>query len=475
MPATLINAILQLHASHHMFPPQTRILAAVSGGQDSCALLHALHSLKVDLSIELHAAHLHHGIRGEEADQDAESVTQLCGQLGVRLSVEKADVHAFAKQRRISIQEAAREVRHAYLQRVAQQIGASRIALGHTRDDQVETVLLNILRGTGIEGLQGLAPVSGNKIRPLLYVFRQETAEYCRQHGIAFREDSSNRSLRYRRNRVRTELLPKLETYYNPEVRSALLRLSDIAALENDYLQACAQQRYKQVCLRDTEDQIVLSVERLCDEHLAIQRRIVRLAIQRIRGGLHEIEFACIERCVRAMEAAAQSGAVTGFTLPGQDIGVKIDSKRICLTRRAELSPVPTIYRQLRLPGETRIEEWGLTIRCQELSADHGIPLKVPGQTALMDRDALRPPLIVRSRQIGDVIAPLGMQGRHRKLQDIFTDRKVPLSRRDRIPVIADSQGIVWVAGCVLSERVKVHRDTSRILKIECLSDPQSQ
>ncbi len=475
MPSSLINAILQLHASHHMFPPRTRILAAVSGGQDSCALLHALNTLRQELLIELHAAHLHHGIRGEEADRDSQSVTQICRQLGVALSVEEADVPAFARRNKLSLQEAAREVRHAFLERTAHEIGAARIALGHTRDDHIETVLLNILRGTGIEGLQGLPPVAGIRIRPLRNVSRQETAEYCREQGIAFVEDSSNRSLRYRRNRVRTELLPELETYYNPEVRSAILRLSEIAVQENDLLQKLAQERFEQVCVRQTQDQIALSAERLSAEHPALQRRIVRLAIQLLRGSLHEIEFSVIERCMTAIQCALEHGSVAGFTLPGQEMQAKVDSREMRLIRMAKQAPVRSVLEKLSLPGETRIEEWDLTIRCTEMAAAACPDFSEQGLTAHLDAEAVRPPLIIRSRQRGDRIDPLGMQGRHRKLQDIFTDRKVPLSERDRIPVIADSEGIVWVPGCALSERVRVHAETSRILRIECRSNSQSQ
>jgi tRNA(Ile)-lysidine synthase len=470
MSLILTNAILELHASHCIFIPDTRIVVAISGGQDSCALLHALHTLRRDLAIDLHAAHLNHGIRGAESDQDAENVREFCHNLAIALSVEKADVPARAKQRKVSLQVAAREVRHAFLERIASEVGASQIALGHTRDDHIETILLNILRGTGIEGLQGLPPVAGIKIRPLRNVSRQETGEYCHQNGIAFREDSSNRSLRYRRNRVRTELLPELETYYNPEVRAAILRLSEIAAQEGSYLQEQAQERFQRVCLAETHDRIALSVEKLCVEHLAIQRRLVRMAIQRLKGSLHEIEFSLIERCLNAMNIALESGISTGFTLPGQGIRVMIGRQEICLTRFVRLAPKPPVYRELSIPGETHIHEWGLTIRCLEMRAEPGMKLKAPEWTAYLDADALRFPLIVRSRLNGDVIAPLGMRGRHRKLQDIFTDRKVSLYERDRVPVIADSEGIVWVAGCVLSERVKIHAETERIIRIECRS-----
>src|SRR5687768_6850750 len=229
------------------FSPGDRVLVAVSGGADSLALLHALAHDRESLALTLFAAHVHHGMRGDEADADVDFLEGICAEWAVPLLVERVGVPELAKRERISVEEAGRNARYSALDKLAQEHGCNRVATAHTADDQAETVLLNLFRGTGIDGLAGIParrPLSGDLgapelVRPLLRRWRRDTEAYCAEHALEPREDRTNRDLRYRRSRIRHELLPRLRDY-DPDVKSHLVRLADQAREERDLLNDAA-------------------------------------------------------------------------------------------------------------------------------------------------------------------------------------------------------------------------------------------
>ncbi len=449
-------------SSKELIPPGSRVLVAVSGGPDSSALLHVLASLAGPLSFSVHAGHFNHGFRGAEAEADEAASAALAASLGVPFASEHGDVPAIARRLHLSKQEAARRERWKFLEQTAERVGAERIATGHTRDDQVETVLLNILRGTGTEGLRGLTPRAGNRIRPLLEVSREETQAYCRRHEIEYRTDSSNASLTYRRNRVRTELLPELETYYNPSVRDALLRLSSIASDEVDYLQDEAERALEAVSLNVLPEAVVLDTRRVAKLHTAIARSVVRLAVKRVRGNLDGIEFATVERVLGRLDTADDERWTE--TLPG---GVRVQVGAGALTVREVRAPSCAVAGEwpLKVPGRTDAHGLGVAV-CARLiqPCAEAIPTG-DARAGHLSADALRFPLVVRNRRPGDRIRPLGMAG-SRKIQDILVDRKTAREERDRIPVIADAEGPLWVVGHAISERARIGPATHAVLAL---------
>jgi tRNA(Ile)-lysidine synthase len=469
MSDPLHDSVRRLIARTGMIPPGSGVVVAVSGGQDSCALLHALAALRDELRVRLHAAHLNHGFRGEESAADAAFVQEFSESLDVPFTVERQDVPGAARRLHLSAQEAARRARHRFLERVAGEVGADRIALGHTRDDRVETILLNILRGTGLEGLKGPAPVAGRRIRPLLEVSRAETAEYCRRHGIAFRQDASNLSPAYTRNRIRMELLPHLASYYNPEVRDALLRLSDLVFEETAYMEERAREALERACMGEEPDRILLSTQMLLEMPVAMLRRVLRLAIDRVRGSLEDIEFADVGRILKALRELRDNERRFQFTLPPGNIYVSGNAQQVSVRRRRAASALP-VKAALTVPGETAVPEWKAVFRAQWRETPQS-PVTAPGAPmAYMDANALRLPLIVRTQRPGDRFQPLGMTGT-RKLQDYFTDKKVPVEARDRTPLVADAEGIVWIVGHAVGERVRVRPETRRVLFLEMTTD----
>lgn len=471
MTDPLLQAVREYVATTGMIPGGSKVLVAVSGGQDSCALLHALATLRDELGISLHAAHLNHSFRGAEAEADAVFVRDFAESMGIECTIKRQDVPGMARRLHLSAQEAGRRARRAFLGCVANSVGANIIALGHTQDDQVETILLNILRGTGTDGLRGMAAISERYVRPFLAVTRAETAAYCARHGIAFREDISNLSLAYLRNRLRTELLPELETYYNPEVRQALLRLAEIAGEEVKYLEQQARTAFDAVRVGEPVDYVKLSTAAVAALPLALRRRVIRRAIEAVRGGLEDVTFRDIERVVSTLQDGSALQRCVEFTLPSGEVHVRIEAENLAVFRRE--APFVSLPLKFTLPqeGELSIPIWNVSFRVSHLVAPVDVVSERGAPRAYFDADTVRLPLVVRTPKPGDRIQPLGMSG-SRKLQDIFTDRKVPVEVRKRIPIVEDAAGIVWVVGHVVSERTRVRDATRRVILVEVHTIP---
>lgn len=445
-----------------LFAPKDRVLVAVSGGPDSLSLLHLLHTQR-----EMHglaavqAAHLDHSLRGAESAAEAAWVAEWCIRHDILCHLGQVDVARLAKERKRSKQEAAREARYAFLEEVAAKMGATKIATGHTQDDQVETVLLNILRGTGLDGLRGIPARRGLYVRPLRDVPRTETEAYCVQHGLTPRCDSSNLSAdTYTRNRIRLELLPLLRRDYNHQIGTALLRLSAISASEGDYLHEQAEAALTAATLVQNPNKHVLDNASLASLHPALLRRVLRLAVTGIRGTSEGVAYHPIERlCQFVSQALTRGGGIKLQGLfPSPWCDIFAGPHTLTLTPALAPATLPLPERHLILPGVTTMTEIGWMIR-------FGFE-PLPGElTVTLDADRVdASSLHICTRQEGDRIAPLGMGGHTKKVSDIFTDAKVPKAERHRIPIIADESGILWIVGYAISERAKITSATTRQL-----------
>lgn len=432
--------------------PGSRVLVAVSGGPDSLALLHALWASGAARGLaDVSAAHLDHTLRGAESAAEAAWVAAWCAERGINCQVGAADVAGRAKVGKQSKQEAARAARYEFLEEAAARVGADWIATGHTRDDQAETVLINVLRGTGTDGLAGIPAVSGRVVRPLLDVSRAEVEAYCAAHGLEPRRDPSNGEAgAYTRNRVRLELLPQLEREYNPAVADALVRLSAIAGRDSDYLEQQAAQELARV----TVDWGVLDRAGLAELHPAMRRRVLRLALAEIRGTDAGVTFEHIEAACRAISEPNAAGF--GLTLPAPACALTVRGATVTIARCVPETPDAGAEVGLTVPGSATLPGSAGTVRAGWEAG--------PGSVGL-DADAIDlPTLHLRFWWPGDKIDPLGMGGRHKKLSDVFTDAKVPRSLRHTLPLVADKQGLLWVPGHCVSERVRVTDKTGRRL-----------
>ena len=387
------------------------LLAAVSGGPDSMALLYSLIALRHELELELVGAHLDHGLRDEESAADAEFVRSVFESLGMRSFVEAADREALARAG-MSPEEAAREARYAFLARSAAACGAWAVALGHTADDQAETVLMNIIRGSGLSGLRGMRTLTGTRwggtalrlLRPLLRLGRAETAAYCEALNLKPRLDRTNLSPTYTRNRVRMELIPALESF-NPAVRESLLRLSDSASVDLAYLEAQTDLAWGRAAV-EKDGSVRLRREAFSDIPEAVGRRILRRAVDRVKGDLEDVELNHVEDMARLMAG----GAGARLDLPG-GVSFEVGYELATVALAGKASGVAGIEGfDLRVPGRAASGAW--TVETGRVAREEArLAACAGGLTASLDLEAAGWPLTVRGRAPGDRFQPLGMTG----------------------------------------------------------------
>jgi tRNA(Ile)-lysidine synthase len=441
------------------------LVVAVSGGPDSICLLHVLFSLRKELGLRLHVAHLDHGLRGEESVGDAQYVLDLCHKLGVPVTIEQRDVRAYQEQHRLTLEEAAREVRYGFFADAADSIGAGCVAVGHTRDDHVETVLLHIIRGTGTRGLRGLQPVSRlhlaginlTVIRPLLIVSREETAAYCRRHRLHPRLDTSNLSPEFLRNRMRLELLPLLESY-NPRIVEALARTARITADDIDVLDKVAQRHWRRTVQKEG-NAIVFNRERFRKTAPGLQRVLLRMALEGLLGTLKDIEARHIEGMLSVISKPAGKKVSLPFGLT-----FVVEYDRFRLERgHDDTAPFPLLDREypLAVPGVTAIPGWRIQAEVlsgvQKADADN--------LTALFDFRCVAGGIAVRPRRPGDRFQPLGMN-EEKKVGRFMMDAHIPQAWRSRIPIVCDAEKVLWVVGYRIDGRAKVTDGTKRVLRL---------
>lgn len=470
----LEQRVLCFIREHQLGAGQHQLLVAVSGGQDSVCLLHILVKLQEELNIKLHVAHLNHQLRGAESEADAQYVSHLAHQLGIPSTLGQRDVKAEQARQHTSLEEAAREVRYTFLAEVAKSIGANRVAVGHTTDDQIETILMHLIRGTGIRGLRGLQPSSrwqssGSNltiIRPLLSVSRPETAAYCHDHQLAPRIDTSNQSLSPLRNRIRHQLLPLLQGY-NRRVSDALLRTARIAGDDLAFLDKESARLWDSVAQRQG-DTIILDKTRLLKLPAALQRHLLRTAIEQLSGNLKDIETRHIEKIIAALSKPAGKR----LSLPGGLVFTTVYHQYLLGLESAALSPFPVLKNEftLEIPGETLLPGWRVTaamVKREQMTEKKIIGIESIGNfTAFLDLDKVGDKAVVRSRQAGDRFQPLGMS-QPKKLGGFMIDAKIPRAWRQRVPIICSPEHILWVAGWRIDERVKVTENTRQVLRLE--------
>jgi len=467
----LLSQVRQIIAKYEIFNPGDRVVVGVSGGPDSLCLLHLLNRLQEELEITLHVAHLHHALRGEEADEDARFVERLATSWGLPSTVEKRDVPAYAEREKLAIEQAARQVRYTFLAEVAKGVGASSVAVGHNADDQVETIIMHWLRGAGTAGLRGMRPLQQwplpgidlRLVRPLLEVPREEIEAYCREHHLTPRFDRSNLDTTYYRNRIRHELLPLLEEY-NPNIREVIRRAALIIADDYHYLASQGQRAWEKV-VSEVEGALVFDLKGWEKLHPSLQRQLLRRAIRHLRSDLRNIDWVHIEEARRAV---GEKPAGTEVTLPrGLSLFRSYDTFVV-----GDMIPIPEIplieeETKIAVPGRTPLPHWHLIteVLAGEGGKEEALNNQDPWQ-GYLDLDQVGQDLILRGRKPGDRFQPLGMGGRSKPLREFMIDAKIPHHIRDKVPLVVSPQNIVWVAGYRIDERARVTERTERVLKI---------
>ncbi|MFQ5805200.1 MAG: tRNA lysidine(34) synthetase TilS [Phycisphaerae bacterium] len=455
--------------------PRARWVIGVSGGPDSTLLLHAMHDLsqRRELRWELQVAHLHHGLRGRAADDDAEFVEALARQLALACHVERVHIPTEAAASGRSTEEVARQHRYKFLERVALKTGSDGVAVAHHADDNAETILHRICRGTGMRGLAGMRdsrPIQpGSRVRlvrPFLQQRRATIEALCQECEIEFRTDSTNLNTDFTRGRIRNAVLPMLRKHLNPNVTEALLRLGEQARWLETYLQDAAARTFESLVVSDHPDRIVLNAPALLSKQRVIQAEVIRRAVSLLPGGEQDPSFTHVEAVLRL---AAERASGKELHLPGPVVVQKVYDRLefrppVPAETPAELAPV-----FVACPGTTPLPQLDAELTAEVCEVDGAkideLRRTVNPYEEWLDYDRLQPPLLVRGRRAGDRFRPLGAPGT-KSLSEFFIDEKIEPPLRARTGVLCDQAGVVWVMPLRIDERVKLRSNSRRALRL---------
>lgn len=441
---------------HRLLTPGQRLLVAVSGGPDSVALLGVLWELHWRWAWQLTVGHVHHGLRGQDAEEDLAFVQNMAQALGLDFLWRRAQPGSLKVQGK-SLQEAAREARYRFLEEMAAEIRAQAIALGHQADDQAETLLGALIRGAGLRGLAAMPHRRGLLVRPLLEVGREEILRYLEEQRLNFRMDSSNKDPRYLRVRIREELLPLLKSRFNDGIRDVLCRTARLCALDEEYLGQKAERAGKALVQKEPGG-IMISSKKFKKLPRALRLRVLRFGYAGIKGDAKGLGLKHAE----AMDSLAfQQGPERWLDLPG-NIRFGISGSDIVMVKAGDLERGFFSYR-ITVPGHTCVPEAGMCIEWGFWEVKDGLP-EGSGREVFMDMDCVQGPLVLRSPVPGDRLRPKGLGG-SKKVQDLLVDAHVPRRQRWRVPILADESGVLWVVGHRLDQRISPGPCTKRILR----------
>jgi len=463
----LLDQVKRTIDSYHLLEKGERLIVGVSGGMDSMVLLHVLNAYRQKLDLFLIVAHVNHGLRPDESAREAELVQKESERLGLPFEYGQFDAKEFQKAAGLSLQDAGRRIRFHFFNNLLSKYHAQKIALGHNADDQVETVLLRLMRGAGLKGLKGMLPIrDGRVIRPMLEVWRREIESFATGNSIPFLLDSSNLKKSYLRNRLRLALIPLIEREYQSNFKAVVMRTSTILREENDFLERGGEDAYQEI-VREEKDTLSFRFSEYDFLHKAIQRRVLQKILDKISGG-EMIE-----------EGVGWGGSVIYRKLqqPSPSFlmelphGIFIEKRydRVSLGK-GRVKAVPPFEVELISPGCTLIKEIGREVVIEETNS-RDIRFESLNETrnvAFLDYQCLQFPLRLRNFRPGDRFQPMGVKG-VQKLKKFFIDHKIPRFERPKIPLLISGEMIAWIVGYRINERVKVTEKTEKVLRIELI------
>lgn len=433
-------------AQYDMFPQGTKLIVGLSGGADSVALLHLLHGLQTEYQWQIIAVHIHHGLRGQEADEDARFAEGFAASLGIPCIIKRYAVAEEARKRGLGEEETGRILRYAAFRELAGKTG--RIAVAHHRRDQAETVLMRLCRGTGLTGLAGMSPVRENICRPLLFCSREEIEQYCVENDLSWREDATNRQERYTRNKLRLRVLPLLEEI-NSEAEAHIAQMAALLAVDEDFLEKQAEDIFAQVRLSVKDGELCLHREGLRMLHPAMQRRVLRKALgQFLQADVSQAQIAALEELLEK-----QTGK--SFDLP-QGVRAENRYEALVLSHRKEKPQEGYCY-ALPVEGEVVIPERGIAVRLS--LTEEFVENSDKTCTNVFDYDKINQTLFCRTRKAGDVIP---LENGRKKIKELFIDKKIPRAERMIYPLITMGEEVLWVPGLRTSRAAAVDERTSR-------------
>lgn len=437
-----------------------KILVALSGGPDSVCLLNVLYSLKEDFHIKIGAAHVNHMLRGDEALADEEYSKSLCKNLNIEFYVKKIDIDKISKEKNISHEMAGREERYKFFETIKNNYGYNKIAVAHNANDQAETIIMNMMRGTGIEGLCGIrSKREGGIIRPILCLSREEVELYCSSNNLEPRIDKSNLENIYSRNKVRLDIIPYMKGNFNKDIINTLNRMANLIQVDNDFLEKETLNNFKVYC-SNTRDALIISKEAFNLDR-AIISRIIRKAFFEFTGKYSNFEMKHIYDVIELSQNTTNkridlTNNVLAENIYG-DIYLKLKDNIIreykeVVINKGELDNTDICYENYN-------------VRFNIIRNKNNIDFSKNVLIKYFDYDKIEERLVIRKRRNGDKMLPLGMKG-NKKVKDIFMDLKIPVDERDKIPVLCFDNEIAWLVAHKVSEKFKITKETKNIIKI---------
>jgi tRNA(Ile)-lysidine synthase len=455
MQNDLLNQFLEFNRQHKLFSSSQRIGLAVSGGLDSMVMLELFDQIRAEQQLEIFVLHFNHQLRGSEADADESFVAEICAEKNIAFISDRADVTNHAFKRGLSIETAARELRYRFFNKAAHSHAFDCVALAHNANDQAETVIAHVMRGAGISGLRGIPVRRGQFIRPLLFASRKLLAEFAAEFHLKWREDASNTDLKFRRNRIRHQLLPMMRQF-NPQIVESLNRLADAAAESEMMIQHQTADALKSCLKEKHQDKIVLDIHAFLAYFNSLQRLILQDVVSSLRENPRLLTFTVWQNLSRYMIKGASGGK---FKLsPAVEV---IVAGGDLVIHRSHPSPEAIVLDSLTgiFPlWDGFFLEISPTLKPLILS-------EKPSGVEYIDASTLIAPCHVRTFRKGDVFLPINGQG-HKKVSDFMIDAKIPVHQRARIPILECRAGIVWLCGLRMDDRFKITETTTQVLKL---------
>jgi tRNA(Ile)-lysidine synthase len=454
----MIEKVKKTIKKYNLLEKGDHVVVALSGGPDSTALFAVLVMIAQELNLDLIIAHFNHGLRGEESDKDEKISRDLAEKRGFVFVSEK--MNQGNKEKGISPEDFYRRERYNFLNKVAEDYQAQKIALGHNMQDQAETVLLNLLRGSGLEGLKGFLPIRDGKfIRPLMETSRDEIITFLNKEGIRYCEDSSNKNSKYLRNQIRYELIPYLKEKFNPKIEENLTQMAEILRSEDEFIKQSVANALKSLFIQRQPNQILLKIDNINKLHSAIRLRLYKILLESFSPAKNGFSFLNI----KALDNLAQNSESGKRIVLPLGIEARCEYENLVLEKIENISEEREYQYTMNVPGSFYIEERKLTVRSELITKENYV--KSEENEVYLDFDKIQQPLIIRNRRDGDWFQPLGMRGRQ-KIKAFFIDHKVPRGKRDEIMLLVDNLSVIWIENMHLNERVKITANTKNVLKL---------
>lgn len=446
---------------YNLISDNDNIVAGISGGADSMALLYCLIELKKEIDFNIIVAHVNHGVRGKDALNDQLFVEAKAKELNLKYYTINVDMVGYGKKMGITAEEAGRELRYGFFREILHKHGGGKIAVAHNKNDQAETLLLRIMRGTGLDGLSGMEFIKDDIIRPILNVSRSDIEEYIKENNIETVLDKTNLMPIYSRNKVRLELIPYIENNFNPNFINTLWRLSQTSSLDSDFLNTYCEEKYNILMKKQHKNSIILNGTLFRNEHRGIQQRIIRETINRLSNNLQGFSE---QHIVSIVDLFTNNNTGKTLHLPS-NLTARVNYDDLIIEKKRE-----TTIEEFEYPifmGDNIITDLELNLRLTLIDNNQS-PLNFTKNKKYIDYDKLHGDLKIRNRRNGDRFNPLGMKG-NKKVKDYFIDEKIPRDKRDKIPILADGKNIIWIMGYALSDLYKITDETRKILIIELI------